>query len=411
MSTYSRWQQQLVRKALQYARIVVLSGPRQCGKTTLVRKLASREIEYVTLDDPKVLEAVGHDPQAFIQGNKSTLVIDEFQRVPDLLLAIKQAVDADNRPGQFLLTGSSNILASPISLESLAGRTHRIRLRPFVQGEMRKTKPGFLKAAFGRSFARGKISAAGSRKELLEIALRGGFPEAVRLSYPRRRRWYGNYIESLLQRDLKDVSRIRRYGALRKLVSVLAAWSGKYMNTSAIGSSLSMQRITIENYIDTLALLYLVDPVLPWTNTDYAQVGKQRKIYMADSGLMAFVLGCKPNALSSDQTGKLFETFVFNELAAQADAEEDPRYEIFHYRDQKKREIDFLIEREDGALLGIEIKASTAVKGDDFKHLKWFQKNLARKEFSGIVLYAGKDVLPFGQALWAVPISALWAAP
>lgn len=410
MSTYPRWQEPLARQALKYSRIVVLSGTRQCGKTTLARKLVSGNTGYLTLDDPQTLAAARNDLRRLVRHNQSTLVIDEFQRIPELLLAIKQVVDEDNRPGQFLLTGSSNILAAPTAMESLAGRVHRIRLRLLAQGEMRKVKPGFLKAAFSRSFQSGKMAAAGDgRKQLLELAFRGGFPEAVKLNYAQRRKWYDNFIESLLQQDLKDISRLRRHGALRDLVSVMAAWSGKYMNISAILSGLGIQRETVESYIEALRLLYLVEPVPPWTRTDYAQVGKQRKIFMTDSGLMASILGWKPGNLTSDQTGKLFETFVFNELAAQVDAEEDVRHEIFNYRDQKKREIDFLIEREDGALLGIEVKASSTVQGDDFKHLKWFQKNLARKEFTGIVLYAGEAVLSFGEGVWAVPVGVLWA--
>ena len=408
MSTYPRWQQPLVEQALQYSRIVVLSGPRQCGKTTLARKLASMDIGYLTLDDPHTLEAARNDLRGFVRHSQSTLIIDEFQRVPELLLAIKQIVDEDNRPGQFLLTGSSNILASPVAMDSLAGRVRRIRLHPLAQGEMKKVKPTFLEAAFSRSFTRGRVTAAESRKKLLELALRGGFPEAVKLKHAQRRQWYKSYLELLLQQDLKDVFRIRRHGALRDLVSVLAAWSGKYMNISAVLSGLGIRRETVESYIEALRLLYLIEPVLPWTSTDYAQVGKQRKIIMTDSGLMASILGWSPDDLSPDQTGKLFETFVFNELAAQVDTKEEVHYEIFHYRDQKKREIDLLIEREDGALLGIEVKASSTVKGDDFKHLKWFQENLTRKEFVGVVLYAGEDVLPFGRGMWAVPMGALW---
>ena len=412
MKTYPRWQKPLVKQSLQCARVVTLLGARQCGKTTLAKLLVSRQTEYRSLDDGEILEAARTDPKEFVRHGKSTLIIDESQRVPDLLLAVKRAVDEDNRPGQFLLTGSSNIFASPVAMDSLAGRVRRIRLRPLARGEMRKVRPGFLDAAFNRSFATGKIPAAENRQQLLELAFRGGFPEAARLDHRRRRQWHNDYIESLLQRDLSDISGIRRRGVLRDLISATAAWSGKYMNLSAIRSGLSIHRDTLESYLEALRLLYLVEPLPPWTKTDYAQIGKQRKIFMTDSGLMASVLGWRLGdmRLGSDQTGKIFETFVFNELAAQADAEEDRRYAIFHYRDQKKREIDFLIEREDGALLGVEVKASSTVKGEDFKHLRWFQENIAgKKEFFGVVLYAGDQVLPFGPGMWALPIGGLWA--
>ena len=412
MKSYPRWQKRSIEESLRYARVATLLGARQCGKTTLAKTLASGQVEYRSLDDNDTLEAARNDPKEFVRHDKSTLIIDEFQRVPDLLLAVKRAVDEDGRPGQFLLTGSSNIFASPVVMDSLAGRMRRIQLRPLARGEMNKVSPGFLDAAFSRSFTAGKIPAAEERGQLLELAFRGGFAEAARLDHRHRRRWHDDYVESLLHRDLRDVSGIRRHGVLRDLVFTMAAWSGRYMNLSAIRSGLSIHRDTLESYIEALKLLYLVEPLRPWTKTDYAQVGKQRKIFMTDSGLMASVLGwrLREMQLGSDQTGKIFETFVFNELAAQADVESDMRYEIFHYRDQKKREIDFLIEREDGALLGIEVKASSTVKGEDFKHLRWFQKNLAGKnEFSGVVLYAGNQVLPFGAGTWAVPIGGLWA--
>ena len=411
METCPRWQKPLVRQALQYARVVSLLGARQCGKTTLAKMLASRQAEFRSLDDNETLEAARNDPKEFVRHDKSTLIIDEFQRVPDLLLAVKRAVDEDNRPGQFLLTGSSNIFASPVAMDSLAGRIRRIRLRPLARGEIKNVRPGFLDAAFSRSFAAGKIAAAEDRNQLLELAFRGGFPEAARLDHRRRRLWHDDYLESLLQRDLRDISGIRRHGVLQALVAATAAWSGKYMNLSAIRSGLSIHRDTLESCLEALRLLYLVELLPPWTKTDYAQVGKRRKIFMTDSGLMASVLGWRLGDVrsGSDQSGKIFETFVFNELAAQADAEEDRRYTIFHYRDQKKREIDFLIEREDGALLGIEVKASSTVKGEDFKHLRWFQKNLAgENEFSGVVLYTGDQVLSFGSGTWAVPIGGLW---
>jgi hypothetical protein len=198
---------------------------------------------------------------------------------------------------------------------------------------------------------------------------------------------------------------------MRELVHTLAAWSGKFMDLSTIGSGLSIRRPTIESYINALETLYLVERVYPWTKTDYARVGKQSRLFMVDSGLMASLLSWKMDQvrLDSDRSGKLIETFAFNEIMAQVDAG-DNRYELFHYRDREKREIDFLIEREDNALLGIEIKAGSAIKKKDFNHMRWFRKNLKKSQpFIGIILYTGEFPASFGDNLWAVPFGLLWS--
>ncbi len=388
-------------------RVLLLSGPRQCGKTTLAHQLESAETEYRTLDDGTLKEAAENDPQGFIKRNVKTLIIDEVQRVPSLLSAIKKAVDEDTRPGQYLLTGSTNIQSLPTVRESLAGRIAKIRLRPLAQGEIKKTSSRFIDSAFKQLFSRSHTHY--DRDDLLEIAFRGGFPEPMLIKDRGRKRWHTDYISALLERDLKEIARIHRKNAMRDLVYTLAAWSGKFMDLSAIGSGLSIQRPTIETYINALETLYMVERVYPWTKTDYDRVGKQSKLFMVDSGLMASLLSWKMDQvrLDSDRSGKLIETFAFNEIMAQVDAS-DGRYELFHYRDREKREIDFLIEREDNALLGIEIKAGSAVEKKDFNHMRWFQKNIAKKQiFIGIILYSGEFPVSFGNNLWAVPFGTL----
>jgi predicted AAA+ superfamily ATPase len=216
---------------------------------------------------------------------------------------------------------------------------------------------------------------------------------------------------AILERDLSEIARIHRKNAMRELLSILASWSGKFMDLSAIGSGLSIQRATIESYMNALETLFMVERLYPWTKTDYARVGKQSKLFMADSGLMASLLRWNMDQVrfDSDRSGKLIETFAFNEIMAQIDSG-DGRYELFHYRDREKREIDFLIEREDGPLLGIEIKAGSAVSKNDFKHMKWFQNKLAKNQkFIGIILYTGQHSASFGNNLWAIPFGLLWS--
>jgi hypothetical protein len=394
---------------LSERRVLMLSGPRQSGKTTLARGLESDQTEYRTLDDVTLRAAAETDPQGFVKRGKKTLIIDEVQRVPALLSAIKKAVDENTRPGQYLLTGSANIQSLPTVKESLAGRIANIRLRPLAQGEIRTTVPRFLASSFQQSFPSSGTSY--DRDAILEIAFQGGFPEPLTLPDRGRKRWHTDYIGAILERDMTEIARIHRKNAMRELVNLLAAWSGKLMDLSAIGSGLSIQRPTIESYINALETLFLVERVYPWTKTDYARVGRQGKLFMTDSGLMTSLLGWRMDQvrLDSDRAGKLMETFAFNEIMAQIDAGESG-YTLFHYRDREKREIDFIIEREDNTLLGIEIKAGSTVSKNDFRHMTWFQNNLIKSQkFIGLILYTGQVPASFGNNLWAIPFGLLWA--
>ncbi|MFC1838418.1 ATP-binding protein [Thermodesulfobacteriota bacterium] len=405
---YPRWQKTTINHLMLERRVLLLNGPRQSGKTTLARELESDQIEYRTLDDSTLREAAENDPKGFIKRRTKTLIIDEAQRSPSLLPAIKKAVDEDTSPGQYLLTGSANIQSLPTVRESLAGRIAKIRLRPLAQGEMKKIAPLFIESAFEQSFSRSHINC--DRDALLEIAFRGGFPEAMALQDRARKRWHADYINAILERDLKDIARIHRKNDMQELVNVLAAWSGKFMDISAIGSGLSIKRPTIESYINALETLYLIERVSPWTKTDYDRVGKQSKLFMVDSGLMTSLLRWQIDQvrLDSDRSGKLVETFAFNEIMAQIDAG-DGIYKLFHYRDREKREIDFLIEREDNALLGIEIKAGSAINKNDFKHMAWFKNNIAKNRlFVGVILYTGEHSASFGNDMWAIPFGMLW---
>ena len=405
---YSRWQRHKIEQAMATRRVVLLVGARQCGKTTLAKQLITEETAYLTLDDTTLREAAENDPQNFVKHKLKTLIIDEIQRAPSLLPAIKKVVDEETQPGQYLLTGSANIQALPSTQESLAGRVSKVRLRPLTQGEIKGNKPDFLTHAFSQSF---NFHWNFYEKDaIIEMAFQGGFPEALTLEGRNQKKWYRDYIEALLERDLQDVAKIHRYDAMRELTKVLAAWSSKFLDTSAISSGLSIHRPTVATYINALEALYIVERVLPWTKTDYDRVGKQSKLFMTDSGLMSSILSWNRDQIrfDSDRLGKLMETFIFNELASQIDASEE-EYELYHYRDRAKREIDFLIEHDDQAILGIEVKSSSSIQKKDFNHLEWFQENLSKdKPFVGIVLYSGNMPLSFGQNLWAIPISMLW---
>lgn len=412
MVDYTRWQKSSLEEALASRRVVMLTGARQCGKTTLARTLISGSTSYRTLDDQAMRQAAESDPHLFVNyaEDNDTLILDEVQKVPDLLPAIKKVVDQNNRSGQFLITGSANILSLPTVQESLAGRVGKIRLRPLSQGEIVGAKPVFLKNAFAQKFKRGKKRH--DRNELIEIIFRGGFPESVRLEGKSRRNWHIDYIDALIERDLNDIANIRQVDVMKDLVRVLAAWSSKFMEVSSIGASLSADRRTLASYISALQAFYIVESVPAWHKTDYDRMGKQSKLFMADTGMMAALLGWKASDLNSDsdKSGKAFETFTYNEIAAQIDAAEE-NHHLYQYRDKDKREVDFLIERDDEHMLAIEVKSGITVKKSDFKHIEWFRDNLSKgKPLVGIVFYAGEEILPFGKNFWAVPFDCMWSS-
>ena len=363
--------------------------------------------EVRSLDSKQLRDAAILDPQNFIRNETNCpMVIDEIQKAPDLLSEIKLVVDKNRVPGQYVVTGSSDIYSAPETKESLAGRVKDIRMRTFTQGELRGGKPNFLARLFNMDFATRYEEC--DKHAVLDLALRGGYPECISLSPADRRDWAIDYIKTLLSRDIRDDEHIRRERALRDLLKATAAWSARFLDTDKLTAACGLSRPTYVEYLGALERYYLCERVEAWTNTDYARVGKRPKTYMCDTGLMAAVLNwrMKDIELDTDRVGKLIETFVFTELAAQVDLSS---CSLYQYRDNDKREIDFIIENEDGDLIGIEVKAGAGVGKDDFKHIKWFGDNLAMgRKFTGIVLYAGDRTLSFGEGMTAVPIASLW---
>jgi uncharacterized protein len=427
----SRWRLAAVAQALETRRVVVLTGARQCGKTTLAKQFLQKPVPsdpkhgtiYRTLDDIAMQKAAKADPHGFVAHGDGLMVIDEVQRVPELLLAIKKDVDDNPRSGRFLLTGSADIQSLPTVRESLAGRVSNVRLRPFAAGEMAGLAPAFLSRAtrqdwdgLGAGLAGGlplpHLEGVMSGKDtVLQLAMRGGYPEVQRLKPAAARRWHQDYLAALMARDLRDIARISRKDSMAKLLEVLAAWSSKFIDISAIGAQLALARPTLEAYANALEALFLIERVRPWSKTDYDRVSKQDKLFMTDTGLIASLLRWQFDKvrIDADQSGKLVESYVFSQLAAQLEAQEDT-HTLSHYRDREQREIDFIVETPQGITLGIEVKAGSAVGEGSFKHLAWFKERMLPQNapFVGIVLYTGEHVLRFGVGMWAVPMHALW---
>ena len=392
---------------MKYRRVVHITGARQTGKTTLVSSIAFPNVRRYTMDNARIMEAALSDPIEFTRRNGGeVMLLDEVQKVPELLDAVKIHVDESNERGQYLLTGSASLDFSKAVSDSLAGRMHSVRLRSLALGEINGNKPHFLFDAFNREF-----KASGStlnKKDIIRLAFCGGYPEAIDLPPRPRRQWYQDYIKTLISRDIKAVTEIRKSDTLREISKWLLSRTSKLFAVEDLCAATGVSKPTTDNYINALCALYIFDKVPAWNKTDYDRIGKRAKFFAADSGLVANCLNWKEDEayIDSDLSGKLVETWVYHELSAIADAEEHD-YEIHHYRDKLKREIDFIITNEDGELLGVEVKSGGMVGQDDFTHLKWFAANLAKSRFTGVVLYAGPDVLRFGEGFYAVPLAAL----
>ena len=405
-----RWQVEDIQKALNTWRVAVISGARQSGKTTLANQIAGKNCTFRTLDNNVSLNMALEDPREFVRNPSGTMIIDEVQKAPLLLNEIKIAVDKDSRPGQYLLTGSANIQTLPKINDSLAGRiTHR-RLRPLTQGEILGVKPIFLEKAFSKKFP---LQIKGYNKsKIFDLAFRGGYPEAVKKNDERlRKQWHLEYINSLINRDMRDLENLKRQDVLSDLVRILAGWSSKFMDNAKIGGQLAVSKPTFETYLNALELMFVFEKALPWTKTDYEYAGKKPKFYSTDTGLMVSVLGWNKNEvlLDPDRSGKLMETFIFQELSAQIDIDKYD-YSLYQYRDHKKHEIDFIIERTDNSLIGIEVKASHSIDKSDFEPQIWFRDNIIKgsREYTGYVIYSGEDVLRYSKDMIALPAAALW---
>jgi uncharacterized protein len=406
---YLRIAEPQIRNALRDTRVVAISGPRQSGKTTLARRFAKQGREYITLDNQSTLAAAKSDPVAFIRG-LDRAVIDEVQRAPDLLLAIKQSVDEDRRPGRFLLTGSANLLTVKTIHESLAGRVEIVPLYPLGRSEQLGIKhPQFISKAF-----RGAVPDTAedlSTEKLSDWVTAGGYPEAIkRRSERRRQAWHRAYIKSILERDLPEISNLAKPDQVPRVLQVAAQFAGQLTNLSEIGRSVGLDHKTADHYVRVLEQLYLIQRVQPWFRNELSRLVKTPKLHFIDSGLLTAMRGYSLSRLRADRTlfGALLESFVFSELL-KLSAWTEERVMLFHYRDRDKLEVDFVLENSAGEIVGIEVKSAASVTQRDFLGLERVASAAGSAFKQGIVLYDGVQTLSFADNLRAVPLPALWA--
>ena len=409
-SLYLRTIEPHIAEAQQDTPVILLAGPRQAGKTTLVKKIAEQQnLRYLTLDDELTLLSAHRDPVGMIR-SLDRAVIDEIQREPQLLLAIKKSVDEDRRPGRFLLTGSANLMALPTVADSLAGRMETLSLLPLSQSEIESSSANWVDSAFSNRILQPSLLSVGD--DLVSRVLRGGYPESLsRKSDKRRVTWARQYIDSIIQRDVRDIANIDKLDQLPRFLSALAQMAGQMCNYTQLGGQVGLDSKTASRYISIFEQMYILRRVDVWARNRLNRVTKTPKLQFIDSGLLATLLDLNLDQIQQDRTrfGNVLETFVYSELLKHTTTA-DGNYRIMYYRDADKVEVDFVIENGSGKLVCVEVKAAATVKDSDLRGLKKLA-NLAGNQFlMGVLLYDGKETMPLGNGIWAAPISTLWGA-
>ena len=422
----SRFSQSHAHQVLSDTPVLGLVGPRQSGKTTLALQIGGQiggiKRQYLTLDDPNQLAAARYDPLGFIR-RLDFATIDEIQRAPELMLAIKQSVDADRRPGRFIVTGSANILTARGIQDSMAGRIETVQLLPFSQDEIRANGPAhfldwlFAKAGLndiGLQNVTKKLENSNDqvqRADFVPLIVQGGYPEVLTRPQVRRRRdWFNAYIAAVTQKDLPDIATIDNAADMPRFVQLLALLNGQMVNHSELGARIGIDRKTAARYFNLLEQLYIVWQLPAWASNPIKRLVKSPKLHFIDTGLAAHLQGVTDDSVQINRgpIGNLLESFVLSELRKQAGWAQG-RYRYSHFRDAEGIEVDLVIEDDRMRVIGIEIKASATVTAKDFSGLRKL-KSLSDRFQGGIVLYDGDAPLPFGPNMMAIPVDYLWSS-
>ncbi|MGE3313109.1 MAG: ATP-binding protein [Limisphaerales bacterium] len=393
--------------------VVLVNGARQTGKTTLAQALADRNgAQYFTLDDAATLGLVAADPNGFIRNLKGPVVIDEIQKAQALFPAIKLAVDQDRKPGRFLLTGSANILTLPRLSESLAGRMEIIPLFPLSAGELAGRPERFVSSLFDGTLGQSGVRHDQADPDLAATLVCGGYPEALqRSSSARRSAWFASYISTLLQRDIRDLAQVDGLHALPNLLKLLAARGSGLLNMADVGRDAGLPHSTLTRYLALLETVFLVHRLPAWSHDLGQRLVKAPKVHLIDSGLACHLLGADAVRLNEDRPllGRVLEGYVVAELRKQL-SWADPGMGLYHYRTASGSEVDVVVEDRSGAIGGVEVKAGATVGPSDFAALKALRELFPKKFRTGVVLYSGDQVVPFGDRLWLMPAHALWTS-
>jgi len=404
-----------IESALADTPVLLIHGPRQSGKSTLAQAVAARHgHRYLTLDDAAQLAAATEDPIGFVDRLEGPTVLDEVQRAPALFLPIKAAVDRARDPGRFILTGSANLLRMPTLSDSLAGRIEVLRLGPLTQLEIEGEASGgtFVTRLFARDEPASREPEPRLGDALARRVLAGGFPAALsRETHARRERWLREYVDALVEKDLRELFSLRRPDVIPLLLEAAAARTARLFNAADLASPFALTRPTIAAYLHHLENVFLIDRLPPWHSNRMSRLVKTPKLHVTDTGLASAVLGVDLDALLGERElyGQLLETSVYLELRRQANWEEVD-YRFHHFRDKDGLEVDLVIERSGRSLCAVEVKAGATVNASDFKAIKRLRDTHGTRFHRGIVLHDGERTLSFGDRLFAMPFHELWRA-
>ena len=416
MDPVGRHMRPRVEDTLEWARVVMLHGARQTGKTTLARAIVeSRGGTYASLDDDAQRRFAEADPITYLVDQRHPLAVDEVQLGGDRLIrAVKQLVDAEQTPGRFLLTGSTDFLTVPNISESLAGRVQMLRLSPLSEAELAGTQPTEIDHWLDGTSRLAPVTPI-ARSDYLARLCRGGYPEAVELSPSARRRWFRSYVDTVVQRDIAALADIRKVAALPSLLQWTAGLTSSQVNLSDAARRLQTSRLAVASYFEWLQTVFLVRQLPAWTRSLTSRPARRPKFHLTDSGLAASLLGADPDSLApptATATGPLLETFAVNEISRQLSAS-DHHVRLSHYRDSQGREIDLMIESDNGGVVAVEIKATRSPASGQLRHLAWLRDKLdsvTPGSFrAGILLHAGEQSGTIGDRLYMRPINCLWS--
>ena len=404
---YDRYIEPKMQSALENSPVVLITGPRHAGKTTLVRKMESKKRRYITFDDATTYDAVQLDPVGFLRGT-GPIIIDEVQRIPELFLPIKRMIDEDRKNGQFLLTGSVNVLHLPRLGNSLVGRMQTHNLLPLSRAEIAFNSPIFLEGLFGGQLTNNENPIIGD--ELIHTVLMGGFPVNIDSDEKQREIWADDYTNIFMERDLRDIAELEKVPNLPLLIKNITAYAGHLVNYSRLSTNFGVSVPTMQSYIKWLERLYLISVVQPWYSNALNRVSKTPKLHFIDAGLLAVMNNVNFAGIKRDPNkfGPILESFVLSEILKLINGS-SMRIIPHHFRINELVEVDFVLARNDGLIAGIEVKSAAIVSSKDFNGLRKL-KSVTKDDFvMGVVLYDGTDIIPFGDRLFAAPISTLWS--
>jgi len=396
--------------ALLDTRVVVVNGARQVGKSTLVHALSRhrQDVRERRLDQPSELAAARDDPVSFVK-HDGLLVIDEIQRAPGLILAIKDSVDTDPRPGRFILTGSARLLGMRDIPDSLVGRSETIELWPFSQGELASANETWIDQVFETHPNFSQPTSTLERSDYIDRATTGGYPEANRRIGRRRSKFFASYTQDLLDRDVTELAEIQRRAELHRLIRLVADAMAQPIVINRLSNTLGIANATVERYLALFEEVFLIKRLPPWSAAATTRTSRSQKLMFVDSGLGAHLAGWTPARIQKEPglAGSLLENFVLTQIARQLTWSETSAW-LGHYRTRDKVEVDGVLESNDGRVVGIEVKARATVKSEDFRGLRHLNDKIKHRFHHGFVTYTGNDVLSFGPNLTAIPIQCLW---